>query len=76
MDYKWLQDKCCKEYSRYALMFCIFFFIRCTFIKFGIGSVRAPWIIDVHYYFGAILGVILVVPLLAIVRERYDVNDD
>jgi hypothetical protein len=68
MDYGKLLQHCYNEYSRYASLFCTFFFVRCTFIHFNWGTVPNPWIIDAHFYFGAILGIIITVPIIAILN--------
>jgi hypothetical protein len=66
IDFEKLVKICWDQYTKWALMFCMYFFMRCMSIHFGWGEVPGPWIIEASWYFPTILGAILAVPLMVI----------
>lgn len=68
-DIENVMANCYKEYARYAVMFMFFFFFRCALIHFGYKGVPNPWIIDASWYFGTMIGVILLIPIMYLFRE-------
>ena len=68
MDFEKLFKHWYDQLAQFSLMFCTFFFVRCTCIHFGAKSVPNPWIIDASWYFSTTIGIVLAIPLVFIIK--------